>query len=161
MTYKSLSSAMGFLQKTNDPDRVNRRGDNFRQDTLIVRIDDDWSLPEMEQAIADLQRTMLALDEEIGSIKTQLGNAKARRHTEKVWADPEWFARASAALRHKGRQRQSYQTTLSEMNRRARALRAKLSDWDDGRMFINVARSLLPEQTYRLIWDEVNRRRTT
>lgn len=159
MTYKSLSSAMAYLQKTDNPERVHRRADNFREETLVFRIDDEWGPPEIDQAIVDVQNMMLSTAEDIASIRGQIEMAKAKRFSEKVWADPVWFARASAALRHKGRQHQSYQTSLHELKRRRQEAVRKLDAWDDNRMFINAAKSVLNKEQYMAIWDEVERRR--
>lgn len=52
------------------------------------------------------------LQEEIDAIKAQLDHATARLHTTGEYSDPQWYARAKAALRHKQRQMQALQQAI-------------------------------------------------
>jgi hypothetical protein len=160
MNYRSLTSAMTALQNpvTDTDSSPQRQRKDFPENTVVVQIDDGWGLQEIEQAIRDTQQAMLTLSEESGSIKTQLEHAKAKRYSQGEWSDPDWWARANAALRHMARQSQSYQLTLGELNRRRRAKLHEISDRDDGRMFISCAKEALSPERYMSIWAEVRRR---
>jgi len=154
--YKKASRNMDYLDKTGaHSDRIERGGNQLSDQTFIFRIDDDFDLAALEQAKKELSLIMLALSEDINNIRDQLCAAKAKRITEKVWADPDWFRRATSALKHKGRQHQSYQTSMGEINRRIRQWHKKLSDWDENRQFITMARKILPRDQYDMIWTMV------
>jgi hypothetical protein len=129
------------------------------QQTPVFRIDPTWGLPELEEARAGVQAYMTALDEDIGSIKTQLELARVRAADEGVYTDGNWYARASAALRHKGRQRQAAQNHFGDLNRRIRAERNKLVEREEGRAFVRAAKDVLSPEMYSKIWDEVRRQR--
>lgn len=107
----------------------------------------------------DIKQEMLVLDEDMNSIRTQIDHARARRFKEGIFADPDWWARANSALRHKGRRRQELQNQLGEMNRRQRAENKINSDRDDGRAFVRAAKALLTGEMYARIWSEVERER--
>jgi hypothetical protein len=105
----------------------------------------------------DIKQEMLVLDEEMNSIRAQIDHAKARRFKEGTFADPDWWARANSALRHKGRRRQELQNQLGELNRRQRAENKAKADQNDGSAFIRAAKRLLPGEVYANIWSEAKR----
>jgi hypothetical protein len=114
---------------------------------------------EAKMTPEDIKQEMLVLDEEMNSIRVQIDHAKARRFKEGTFADPDWWARANSALRHKGRRRQELQNQLGEMNRCLRAQNKANSDRDDGRAFVRAAKALLTGEMYARIWSEVERER--
>jgi hypothetical protein len=127
--------------------------------TPVYRIPDDATLPQLQQLRADLQRELLALQEDIGGIRAQLESAQSRFAETGVYADRVWYRRANDALRHKGRLHQSYQLLMTDIGKRIRALNVEVSavkDTSDEREFVRFARLLLPEETYAGIWREVN-----
>lgn len=127
--------------------------------TPIYRVPDDATLPQLLQLRADLQRELLTLQEDIGSIRSQVEGAKAEQAATGVYADRVWYRRASDALKHKGRLHQSYQLLMAEIGKRIRVLNIEVSavnNASDEREFVRLARLLLPEETYAGIWREVN-----
>jgi chromosome segregation ATPase len=70
--------------------------------------------------IASLQDELEDIDERRANIKDQIERAQANRITTGEYADPDWFRRAKAALRHLGVERNEVTRDLGEANRRLR-----------------------------------------
>ncbi len=125
--------------------------------TEIIEIDPTWTQEQLTEVSKNINEAMLLLDEDIGSIKSQIEEAKTRRWSHGQYSDPSWWRRANDALHHKGRQRQAYQTALGQVNRRLRALRNDQANQDIRQLFMDAAKRLLPPETLQLLWDEVRR----
>lgn len=55
--------------------------------------------------LSDDQRRLIALDDAIAKIRTQIATADMARQRGQKPIDPDWFHRASTALRHLSRER--------------------------------------------------------
>jgi hypothetical protein len=124
----------------------------------ILRIDPSWDHAELETARDNIIAAMFMLDTELTNIKGQLERALDHRRSTGCFVNPDWYRRASAAQRHKGRQRQAHQLALGEVNRRLKAVEARARDASDERQFIRIAKELLPAVTYERIWEAVRQR---
>ena len=159
MTYRATSNTEQYLTKTgNWSDRIHpARGLVNGPAEPLPRVDDDCDLEQLEEAKIAVERTYLALQDEMTRIKDQIARAKAEVERDGKYSDSDWWARVNSALRHKGRQHQQTQLLIGEINRRIRKKRAELDQWDDGRKFITAAKQILPDVTYREIWAMVHR----
>lgn len=90
------------------------------------------------------------LQDEVVGIKIQLDTAKANRHSTGEYADPTWYANATAARRLKGQQLQRIQTQLGKKNRQANE--------SVERAFVDICRVRLHSETFQEIMSEANDR---
>lgn len=99
----------------------------------------------------------LDVEEEIVQIRGQISTAVANQKKTGEYADPDWFARAHAALRCKGREAQEIQLELSDVGAaiKARARSRAGVAWSD-KAFIRVARRRLDPA----LFDELMREAT-
>jgi hypothetical protein len=123
-------------------------------------VDDKWTMEELKMAKNLVEGYMFQLDEETASIKSQLSEAKHKaastgNYSDNSWFRP-WFRRANDAQRHRSRSRQKAQLVLGDVNRTIRKKNAIVGDNTPERRFITAAKRLLPEATYRAIWQEAN-----
>lgn len=93
-----------------------------------------------------LQDTQVILLEDMASIRYQLETAKSAAVMDGAYADPDWFRKASYALRMKGAQQQAIQT---EVGRRKRLVQSSLETW-----FVRIAREILEEDLFNEIMEE-------
>lgn len=93
-----------------------------------------------------LQDTQTILLEDMASIRYQLEVAKSNAATEGDYSDPDWFRKATYALRMKSAQLQAINV---EMGRRKRLLQSRLETW-----FVRIARDILEEDLFEEIMDE-------
>ncbi len=97
-----------------------------------------------------------SIEDEMASIRAQLEEARAHRVRTNQFADPDWYRRATAALRLKGRQCVRVQNRLSEM--REAQKRSNISKQPtEHECFIRAARRLLSEEMYDRIWRDARR----
>lgn len=94
----------------------------------------------------ELQQEQLILLEDMASIRYQLEKAKTNVALDGEYSDPEWFRKATYALRMKSAQIQAISV---EMGRRKRMLQSSIETW-----FVRVARDLLEEDLFQEIMDE-------
>lgn len=116
-----------------------------------------WGIEEIDAAISGLKLAMTDHDVELTRIRAQLDHAKAERKETGMLADQHWFVNATAALRHKGRQRQTMQAVMSDLSKRRKEINRKLYERMRERRFVAAARAVLPHETYERIWNEVKR----
>lgn len=160
MTFKAASDSQSYLSRTGSyAERLVGASGDFSEGQPLVRLDDSWDVERLEEEDSKLLVRLAEIDDKILSVKEQIEIAKTKRWTDKTWSDPDWFRRVNSKLRFLGRDRQSIQNLKSEINRRIKNTRQKMDDWDDGRMFINAAKDILPRNTILEIWAEVRRRR--
>ncbi len=95
---------------------------------------------------AQLQDTQAILLEDMASIRYQLEVAKSNAATEGDYSDPDWFRKATYALRMKSAQLQAINV---EVGRRKRDMQSRLETW-----FVRVARDILEEDLFEEIMDE-------
>jgi hypothetical protein len=95
--------------------------------------------------------SMLELEASIASIKSQITAAKSKAAVYGQYADHDWFVRVNDALNHKRREHQRLQFELGRVNREIKAAGAKAFD----ARFIDVARKMLPKETYVAILSQV------
>lgn len=98
---------------------------------------------------------MEELNETSASIKDQIAKAKDVRATTGEYADPDWFRRATFALRATGRDLQGLQSRLGDVNREIRKLNAATNDRTPERKFIYIAKRILAPSVYWQIWSMV------
>jgi hypothetical protein len=144
---------------TDDDDSEPTRPRRAPPRTSILRVDPNWGLAELETARDNIIAEMFMLDGELTNIKGQLERAIDQRRSTGTFVNPDWYRRATAAQRHKGRQRQAHQLALGEVNRRLKAVEHRMRDTSDERLFIRVAKELLPAVTYERIWDAARQRK--
>jgi hypothetical protein len=116
---------------------------------------------EFEDLIGGMSREELlackaTLEDEMASIRNQLDHARVQRQLTGQYADADWYRRASAALRLKGRDAQRIQIRLAAL-RAERAAEHERKNEGELVAFVRAAKLLLDEQTYRRLWEEVNR----
>jgi hypothetical protein len=79
-------------------------------------------------------------------------NAKCRVHYDGTYADPDWFSRATFALKAKGRE---HQALLLEFGSRRKEAR-RLYNGSVERAFIVAAARYVDQKTFQAIMDEAN-----
>lgn len=102
--------------------------------------------------IDDLNDELAEIDERRADIRGQIEKAKADRITTGVYADPDWFRRATGALRHLGVERNAAARELGEANR---ALR-KANDRLNRDLFYEAVRAVVDALTWERIVDRHN-----
>lgn len=90
------------------------------------------------------------ITEEIARIKAQIGIAKALAKETGQYADPVWYQRAMLAIRLKGKDHQALQIEFGK--RRKEVSRAHNAAVE--RQFVEVARTVLAEHTFKRIMAE-------
>ncbi len=102
------------------------------------------------ESIKGMQEERDLLETEIADIKNQLRVARSKAAATGEYADHDWFCRASAALRIKGRQ---FNYLNREIGQQEKKLRRERNDsWE--RRFITVAKRRLDPETYESIVEE-------
>lgn len=94
----------------------------------------------------ELQQEQLVLLEDMASIRYQLEKAKSTVALDGEYSDPEWFRKATYALRMKSAQVQAISV---EMGRRKRMLQSTTETW-----FVRIARDILEDDLFQEIMDE-------
>lgn len=102
---------------------------------------------ESEQELLDLKSD---IDLDITTIRIQLSDAKAKVVTDGSYSDPEWWRKANAALKIKGRQSQQIQNELSLMRRKKQEIKAQQFE----RRFIDIAKKELSEEVFQKILNQ-------
>lgn len=74
-----------------------------------------------------LKDELLDVDDRRAAIKGQLDKAKAEQWTTGEYADPDWFRRATGAVRHLGVERRDLEREIGVNGRRIRQLNDILS----------------------------------
>ena len=119
----------------------------------IVRVrDKKYDLSQMERReLLDLKSDV---DESMSLIKVQLLEAKSMAASEGIYADPDWYKRASIALSARRRVSQNIQTELGER----KTERNKSYTQSFEQHFIDAARDLLHKETLRTLFNEAQER---
>jgi len=102
----------------------------------------------------ELLRMKIELESEMDDIKSQLSRAEAKVHSEGLYADPVWYARAKSALRVKGRQCQQIQLMLRKNKKKKKTERPMAEH------FIDICRDTLEENDFKDILEEAKQRCT-
>ena len=102
---------------------------------------------ELQKRIEELNDELIEIDERRADIRGQVEKAKADRWATGVHADPDWFRRATGALRHLGVERSEITRELGESNRRLRRLNSLL----DRDLFHDAARAEVDDATWSRI----------
>lgn len=103
---------------------------------LEVETPDGSIVPVSDMSYDDLQLTRIHLEESISNIKLQIEEAKADAWQYDVYADPNWYRKASDALTIKKRQTQLLQLYLGKRNRERKQQKALEVE----RHFVSVCR---------------------
>ncbi len=109
--------------------------------------------------VDELLDLRLQLEAESGQIRGQLEQAVADAKIHHVYADPDWFRRANAAVRFKGWCMQVVQIQTGRIKAAEKAERRLLSDEQDNWFldaFRKEARRLLDYETYHSIVSAAN-----
>lgn len=85
---------------------------------------------------------------EMARIKMQLEEARGLVGQTGEYSDPRWYARASYALRMRGRKAQQIQLKIGELGRLLRKLNAAQVE----RCFIDAARRELEREEFQRLW---------
>jgi coenzyme F420-reducing hydrogenase alpha subunit len=127
----------------------------------------NWSLSELVAEYDQARAQMSEVDDAIVSIKDQIGAAKARVFTHREYSDPDWFHRATAKLTHLGRRRQHIQEVVSNLKRLVKAAKQverraenDVRQASDDRIFVEVAKEILPLHVRLELWAAVERRKS-
>jgi septal ring factor EnvC (AmiA/AmiB activator) len=109
-------------------------------------------MTKMDIKQLEIERTRLdveiaTLDEACTRIRAQLEHSDADGNP-----DRHWRADATCSLRHRNRKLQELQSERGKINRQIRTLEAKAFD----ARFIDVARKVLPKETYVAILSQVS-----
>lgn len=104
------------------------------------------SLTELESERDRVQELLMAIDEDIASIKGQLEHAEIDRDR-----DPHWKVSATCALRHKSLARQRLQFDLGKLSRAIKTAQYEAAD----RRFAETAKKILPAETFNAILAEM------
>lgn len=123
--------------------------------TLIEHKRAASQLAAAEAACDELIEDKAAVDAEIADIKLQLDQARGRMRLTGEYADPVWYARATYALRMKGRKSQALQREIGEATRWVR----KLRNGEIERCFVAAARAELDPSTFTRVWTVAERLR--
>lgn len=117
----------------------------------VAIVPDQIPPDRLSQARALVERAMHILDLQLAEIRHEVGADSGN--------NARWWAKATAAQRIKGKQRQRLQTLFSDVNR---LLRAQRKDQDvqrqasKERRFIQLAKSHLGDTRYLEVWRTVN-----
>jgi hypothetical protein len=64
---------------------------------------------------ADARSRLIAIDDAISAIRTQIGAADLKRQASRAPIDPDWFHRAKTALRHLERERAELRAAMAAL----------------------------------------------
>ena len=120
--------------------------------TAVAIVPDKLTSDQLPQAREVIERAMHVLDLQLAQIRQDVGE-------EDPSDNARWWAKATAAQRIKGKQRQRLQTIMGDVNRRIRAHRREQDAQrtvSRERRFIQLARAHLSDETYLEIWRIVN-----
>lgn len=112
---------------------------------------------EIEALIAEREKCTRAIERiaaDTERIKLQLVQADIDRGAGGALKNPLWYLSASRARSHKKALMRDLQLVLGEINRRIRAAKRRIGR-EREELFVAVARSRLPRETYEEIWLEV------
>ena len=116
---------------------------------MIIRLK-EGEIDTETMPLAELSAARDQLEVGCTEIEVQLQDARSRQVTVGVYADPEWYRRATVAL---GFKRQQLNLLNREIGRRRREENARESS-SFARRFMQAARRLLAEETYQMLIDE-------
>lgn len=122
--------------QTRESIRTVRRGDT------VHRLD--------EMTAEELSDLEFMLMDDITAIKDSLAQAAATLHQTGVYADPDWYRRATAAKSIKARQLETVKRARKAAGREAQPLAS---------FFMDAARDLLSEATFLAVMESAQRRR--
>ena len=112
--------------------------------------DNKYDLIQMSRdELLDLK---LRIDTQIDGIKVQLAEAAGYAKAEGIYADPSWYARATAAGKIMGRKSQTIQRVLSQRKRQEKAERQRTI----GDAFIDAARVRLAPDTFTMVMEDAH-----
>lgn len=115
----------------------------------ILHTADSAAAPALPETGPDPRRLRLvALDDNIARIRTQIAAADLERQAKGKKIDPSWFHRAKTALRHLQRERAELLATGSATSLRKTALKDAI---------IEVARRAHDEDSWSAILDQAHR----
>jgi hypothetical protein len=85
---------------------------------------------------ADARSRLIAIDDAIAAIRTQIGAADLKRQASRTPIDPDWFHRAKTALRHLERERAELRVAMATLPRDRDRLKDRIiavvrEDYDD------------------------------
>lgn len=106
---------------------------------------------DLNAARDHVQETILLLDDQLFRIRADITRARDRLFDTGIAANQEWWRQANLSVLYKTRERQRLQFILSGISRRIKDIHNRTADTDKDR-FIDRARDMLPEDTYRAIW---------
>lgn len=107
------------------------------------------SAEQLESQRAELLVEKELIDIDILRIREQLEKAKSRVWSEGEYSDPQWYQRATTALRVNGQRSQRVQRIMGELGKRIR----KMHNADFDRCFIDAARAALDSPTFDSVWN--------
>ena len=108
-------------------------------------------IDEMRAKRQNVIEAMDALDQQLASIRTQIAAAKNDAHAKGIYAGTDWYRRVHLAAAHKGRERQSLQIILGDLNRKIKKAEQEAYDLAWERTFIRAAKTILPSDQYESI----------
>jgi len=112
----------------------------------------DQALQTLDVAALELRRD--EIETAIARIRGQIEHARSQVWTTGEYSDPNWYARARAALRFKGIEHQQILRALAERRREQRREAAAGQDRRFERAFISAARRRLTPELYRELIEE-------
>jgi hypothetical protein len=104
-----------------------------------------------DRELAELESERDQIEADLASIRAQIEAANSRVWSAGEYSDPNWYARAKAALRFKGARHQQLLRMIGDARREQRRAKANQSEAE----FIRVAKRLLDPATVDAIWAEV------
>lgn len=105
-------------------------------------------------SLAETESRCELIELEIANIRAQLSAARAEQHAHGVYADPQWYAAATTALRYKGVEHQRLLALRGRLRRDARQ-GAKNHPADPVKdAFLKMVREKLGDELYFWMWDE-------
>jgi len=92
------------------------------------------------------------VDEDITHIKNKLDVVKTELITKKIYANPDWYRRATAAKRIKGQLSQCLQNEIAQRKRERKARDRELNEKDRiGYLLEAMKQVLTPEQVEKVL----------
>jgi len=101
----------------------------------------------------EIKERIITVMNDMNAIRSQLNAAKVNRIETGDYANADWFRKATDALKHKGREHQELQFALGRLSKEQSKEQTREFQLRKERFFIETAKELLDEQTYRKIWE--------
>lgn len=115
---------------------------------------DEQQTPIEAMSLKELESRRDVVEEEIAALRAKLENVRAKRHTTGVWADPDWYRRATARLRFTGLEHQRLLRRIAQVKADERKARHVSIE----QAFVTAAREMLAPTDFETIMSSAQAR---